>query len=270
VNAVLRYSRGDNRNGWSLTGMGYWADWNSTDQVAQRAIAEGLISRFGFLNRTNGGKANRQSVAAELQRSAGPSSLRATAFLLHNRLNLFSDFTYFLGDPERGDQFEQAEQRFTSGGRVTYRRLGHFFERHTESAVGLQVRRDWLSPVGLYRTAARERIGVTREDRVGQTTGGVYGQSTIEWTQTVRTTQGLRVDAYQYAVTADNPLNSGNGSAALVNPRSSPGRRATCDSRLPCRSPPVWLYRAARRRSLMPSRAGQGPRRPERSRPLCS
>lgn len=32
-NGVLRYSRGDNRNGFSVTGMGYWADWDSTDQV---------------------------------------------------------------------------------------------------------------------------------------------------------------------------------------------------------------------------------------------
>ena len=42
VNGVLRYSRGDQRNGFSVTGMGYWADWNSTDQVAQRAVASGL------------------------------------------------------------------------------------------------------------------------------------------------------------------------------------------------------------------------------------
>jgi hypothetical protein len=39
VNGVLRYSRGDNRNGFSLTGMGYWANWESTDQV-------GRASRF--------------------------------------------------------------------------------------------------------------------------------------------------------------------------------------------------------------------------------
>ena len=100
LNGVVRYSRGDNRNGFSLTGMGYWADWDSTDQVPERAIAEGLIPRFGLLDASDGGKANRQSLAAEYQRSNGPSSLRATGFLLHNSLNLFSNFTYFLDDPE--------------------------------------------------------------------------------------------------------------------------------------------------------------------------
>ena len=184
INGVLRYSRGDNRNGFSLTGMGYWADWDSTDQVPERAINEGLIPRFGLIDASDGGKANRQSLAAEYQRSNGPSSLRATGFVLHNSLNLFSNFTYFLDDPDNGDQFEQAERRVAAGGRVTYRRLGHFFERHTESAIGVQLRRDWLDPVGLYRTAGRQRLSTTREDEVGQTMAAVYAQSEIEWTRT--------------------------------------------------------------------------------------
>ena len=219
VNGVLRFSRGDNRNGLSLTGMGYWADWDSTDQVAQRAVTSGQISRFGFLDPTDGGQSNRQSLALEYQRSVGPSSLRATGFLLRNSLNLFSNFTYFLDDPEHGDQFEQAERRVAAGGRVTYRRLGHFFERHTESAIGLQVRRDWLDPIGLYHNAARRRLSTTREDQVGQTMTGVYGQTEIEWTRSLRTTVGARADWYQFDVESHNLLNSGSGSDALVSPK---------------------------------------------------
>jgi TonB dependent receptor/TonB-dependent Receptor Plug Domain/Carboxypeptidase regulatory-like domain len=219
LNAVLRYSQGDNRNGFSLTGMGYWADWDSTDQVPQRAIADGLIPRFGNIDPTDGGKANRQSVAFEYQQSSGPSSWRATAFALHNSLNLFSNFTYFLDDPDHGDQFEQAERRTTLGGRLTYRRLGHFFERHAESSVGLQLRRDWLSPVGLYRTEAQQRLSTTREDEVGQTMTGAYAQTEIEWTRRIRTTFGVRADMYQFDVTSNNPLNSGEGSDALVSPK---------------------------------------------------
>ena len=218
-NGVLRYSRGDNRNGFSLTGMGYWADWDSTDQVPERAIDTGLIPRFGLIDASDGGKSNRQSLTAELQRSRGPSSLRATGFVLRNSLNLFSNFTYFLDDPENGDQFEQAERRVAAGGRVTYRRLGHFIERHTESAVGFQLRQDWLDPVGLYRNVARQRISTTREDEVGQTMAGVYAQTEIEWTRTIRTTLGLRADRYRFSVTSDNPLNSGDGSDGMVSPK---------------------------------------------------
>ena len=218
-NGVLRFSRGDNRNGYSLTGMGYWADWDSTDQVPERAIDAGLIPRFGLIDASDGGGANRQSFAAELQRSNGPASIRATGFVLRNSLNLFSNFTYFLDNPAEGDQFEQAERRVAAGGRMTYRRLGHFLDRHAESAVGVQVRRDWLDPVGLYRTVARQRISTTREDEVGQNMAAVYAQTEIEWTRTLRTTFGLRADRYQFSVTSDNPLNSGDRSDGLVSPK---------------------------------------------------
>jgi TonB-dependent Receptor Plug Domain/Carboxypeptidase regulatory-like domain len=209
VNGVLRYTRGDNRNGIALTGMGYWADWDSTDQVPGRAVAEGLIPRFGLIDGSDGGTTNRQSVAAEFQRSSGPSSLRATGFLLHNRLNLFSNFTYFLDDPANGDQFEQNERRVAAGGRLTYRRLGHFFERHTESAVGVQLRHDWLDPVGLYRTAARRRLSTTREDEVGLTMAALYAQTEVEWTRTFRTTFGLRADQLQLFGDVGQPVELG-------------------------------------------------------------
>ena len=219
INAVLRYSRGDSRNGVSITGMGYWADWDSTDQVAARAIDSGLISRFGNLDSTDGGEASRQSVAVEFQRSSGPSSVRATGFVLRNSLNLFSNFTYFLDDEERGDQFEQAERRTAIGGRVTYRRLGHLFDRHVESAAGVQIRQDWLDPVGLYRTQGRTRFATTREDEVGQTMASVFGQTEIEWTRKLRTMFGLRADLYDFSVTSDNPANSGDGTSGLVSPK---------------------------------------------------
>jgi outer membrane receptor protein involved in Fe transport len=140
-------------------------------------------------------------------------------FVLHNDLRLFSNFTYFLDDPVHGDQFEQAEQRTAAGGRVTCRRLGHFHDRHTESAIGAQFRRDWLSPVGLYHAEARERLSTTREDRVGQTMASVYAQTEIEWTRALRTTFGVRADRYQFSVTSNNPLNSGDGADALVSPK---------------------------------------------------
>jgi hypothetical protein len=51
----------------------------------------------------------------------------------------------------------------------------------------VQFRRDRLAPVSLYHTEGRRRLSTTREDRVGQTMTGVYAQTEIEWTRTLRT-----------------------------------------------------------------------------------
>ena len=45
LNAALRYSEGDQRNGYSLTGMLYHGQWNSSTDQPVRAITEGLIDR---------------------------------------------------------------------------------------------------------------------------------------------------------------------------------------------------------------------------------
>jgi outer membrane receptor protein involved in Fe transport len=41
----------------------------------------------------------------------------------------------------------------------------------------------------------------------------------VAWTPTLRTTVGVRADRYQFSVTSDNTLNSGNGSDGLVSPK---------------------------------------------------
>ncbi|MEO7132665.1 MAG: TonB-dependent receptor, partial [Vicinamibacterales bacterium] len=219
VNGVLRYSRGNVQDGFSVTGMGYSASWDSSDQVPARAFATGAISRFGSIDPSDRGTADRQTIAAEFQKSLNGASLRATAFGLRSHLNLFSNFTYFLRDPVNGDQFEQAENRLAVGGRVTYRRLGHLFDRHTESSAGVQLRRDRIDPVGLYLTTNGRRRSTTRQDDVGQGMIGVFGQTEVEWSRWLRTTAGLRADAYQFSVTSNTPANSGDGSGTIASPK---------------------------------------------------
>src|SRR6266849_2933914 len=96
--------RCDRVNGFSLTAMGYHGQWNSTDQVAQRAINEGRIGRFGSLDPTDGGHAYRYSASADWQQSTSKSLTKVTAYGIASDLSLFSDFTYFLNDPINGDQ----------------------------------------------------------------------------------------------------------------------------------------------------------------------
>ena len=84
VNAVLRYSEGSAQNGFNLTAMAYQGKWNSTDQIAQRALDNGLIGRFDALDPTDGGEAHRYSLSGDrkstrlnsshIQKSRMPSS----------------------------------------------------------------------------------------------------------------------------------------------------------------------------------------------------
>jgi outer membrane receptor protein involved in Fe transport len=56
---------------------------------------------------------------------------------------------------------------------------------------------------------------------VNQVSGGLFGETQIEWSRLVRTTFGLRGDVYRWNVQADNPLNSGTKTSAIASPKVS-------------------------------------------------
>jgi len=220
LNGVLRYSEGDAVNGWSITGMGYHGTWNSTDQVAQRAIVSGLLGRFGAIDPTDGGITSRYSGTFDWQHASGGNALtKITAFGLAYDLDLFSNFTYDLNDPVHGDQIEQADRRFVSGGKVIHKRIGHWRDHAMQNSLGLQIRNDDITNVGLYHTEARVRLNTRSEDAVIETTGGVFAQNEMEWASWLRTMAGIRVDASRLRVAAPDSANSGTASASLVSPK---------------------------------------------------
>jgi len=221
-NEVIRYSEGDSRNGMSITFLGFRNHWHSTDQIPQRAVDAGLISRFGFIEETDGGETYRYAGIFDWQHSGQDDSTRITAFTQRYGVQLFHNFTYFLNDPVNGDQFEQFEERWTSGGKLTHRRLGHLGERHTENAIGVDVRYDSVGgPLGLYLTRETERISTARADEADQVSVGLFGESEIEWSRTLRTTFGLRGDIYHWNVVSNNSLNSGQKTSAIASPKVS-------------------------------------------------
>ena len=222
-NGVVRYTQGNSRNGLSLTFLGFNNHWHSTDQIPQRAVDEGLIDRFGFIEETDGGETFRYAGVFDWQRSGANDSTRLTAFTQRYGVQLFHNFTYFLNDPINGDQFEQFERRWTNGAKLTHRRLGHLGgDRHTETAFGVDLRNDNVGgPLGLYHTRETERIETIRADEANQTSVGLFVDSEIEWAPKLRTTLGLRGDVYHWNVTSNNPLNSGDKTSGIVSPKLS-------------------------------------------------
>ena len=221
-NGVLRYSRGDSRNGLSVTFLGFSNHWHSTDQIPRRAVDSGAIDRFGFIEETDGGETFRYSGAVDWQVSDANDSTRLTAYTQRYGVQLYHNFTYFLNDPENGDQFEQFEERWTTGAKLTHRRMLRIGRKAAENAAGVDFRYDSVGgPLGLHLTRSTERYATVRADDVDQVSTGLFAESQIEWSRTIRTTFGLRGDVYHWNVASDNPLNSGSKTAAIASPKVS-------------------------------------------------
>ena len=220
-NGMLRWSARNGDVDWHLTGMAYESQWIATDQIPQRVVSQGLVDRFGSLNPSDGGKTSRYALSGDVGLPLGDGRFNANAYALRSRLDLFSDFTYFLDDPVHGDQFEQAESRTMLGANLRYEAPMQLAGFATQNAIGLQLRHDRLDPVGLYATQDRTRLATTREDRVGEGSAGLWFESRTEWSSWLRSVLGLRYDYYDFDVASDNPANSGSTHDGIASPKLS-------------------------------------------------
>jgi outer membrane receptor protein involved in Fe transport len=224
LNAVVRLSDGDDRDGYSLSGMFYHATWNATTDQPERAIDAGLISRFGTLDSSDGGWAQRFSLSGQYHRSVGHGQLAANTYYVSNRLTLWNDFTHFLDDPLNGDQEAQHEDRRTLGAAASWSQPARLLGLDSDLVGGVQGRFDSIE-VG--RIPTKDRVALTPQDTplgfsetdlAHLSDIGVYVQVTSHWNGWIRSVLGLRED---YAWGSDSGTNFGTASQTLLQPKGS-------------------------------------------------
>ncbi|MGI9201696.1 MAG: TonB-dependent receptor [Woeseiaceae bacterium] len=203
--------------------LGYSGEWNSTDQIPERAVRSGLIDELGFIDPDLGGHTDRYGLTAQLK----SESWDATAYWVDYDFGLYSNFTYLLEDPINGDEFEQIDQRQIYGLRIdgSIDWVTGFLP--VEFRWGSDVRVDDIDDVALYQTVARERIGTVRRDSVTESSLSAYGDFGLELADSLRVSLGVRADYFSWDVAADQIENSGDGNEFLVSPKFNAAFRAT-------------------------------------------
>jgi hypothetical protein len=243
-NGLLTYSQGNDANGFSVTGRAYHGKSNSSDQLADNAVP--LVGFFGTLNPDDGGNSQRYSLQAEWHRQDGNSETKIMAYGFYYDLDLFSDFTYYLTDTNRGDQFEQQDQREVAGLDAHHTLFNQWFGRDVENTFGLQVRNDWIHN-GLYQTEDRVRVAKLDTDTEGLPDGlfanglpyiwlpadtdvnhltdtqvGIYAENKMQWAEKFRSVLAIRGDLDYFDDTSlTTPANSGVSTKMLPSPKMS-------------------------------------------------
>jgi hypothetical protein len=218
-NGLLKYHWTDGIDTVRVTLMGTQADWTSTDQIPQRAVQSGQLGRFGFVDPTNGGDSQRYSLSGAWERVEGGVRTYADVYAGYYDLDLFSNFTYFLNDPVRGDQFEQKDGRWFVGGNTGREWRFDVGGREQRLNVGFQTYHEWINGIGLYLTQARRRFETVREDDIYQGTYGLFAEMEWRFTDWLRVTPGVRGDVFHSSVTSDFDANSGSTVNGIVNPK---------------------------------------------------
>lgn len=235
-NFVLRYSAGDEYNGYSITGMAYHQLWTNTTDIPLRAIEEGIVSnRFDTLDPTDGGRAWRASLSVDEHAVIGTGQLTSSAFFIDNQLHMWNNFTHYLVNPDAGDQEEQFENRRAYGGQMNYTLPAPLGDIPNQVSVGLLTRYDNLRVGRLPTedraplTGADDPAAFYNDDQVYLFSVAAYAQTITHWTSSLRTVLGFRED-YQHGTDVDylaalhetaGYTNGGTVGQALPQPKGS-------------------------------------------------
>ena len=216
---LLRYSQGTSTDGFSVTGMAYANTWNSTDQVALRAMTTGQIGLYGELDPTDGGDTSRFSLSGRIAQSTDDGSWKANAYLVKYTMNLFNNYTWDTVDPVYGDQFHQHDDRVYGGFGASRTINGTFYNLPTETVFGVQSRDDDII-TALNYTYQRQFLAPYIYDHVNEGNAAIYAETTVHWTDWLRTTAGWRGDYFAASVNSMlQPANSGNPKEAIGSPK---------------------------------------------------
>lgn len=189
----------------SLTASTFYSQWNASGQIPERAVNEGLITRFGAIDDTEGGTTGRTNFNLQVSHILRDNLLfKQQIFYSRYHFNLFSNFTFFLNDPVRGDQIRQHENRDLAGYNGFLRHESHLLGQLLTSEAGVNFRADQTYDSFLAGTYLRENPVYRQRGNITEMNAGYYLNETLLLTSKLEMTAGLRLDQFWFRY--DNQL----------------------------------------------------------------
>jgi hypothetical protein len=250
-NSVLGYSYGDESKGFSIKSSAYNGNWQATNQIPERAIERGRnpyslentgLNRFDSGDPTDGGKSNRVSITFEAHKSDSRSNSKLLIYNVYSDLDLYSNFTFYLKNPIKGDQIQQKEFRTTSGINLSHSLNHTTLDFKVVNTFGLQIRRDYIQN-GLHESENKIDYNRLKDNRIKETNISPYFENRIKWTDKIKSIVGLRGEIFNFIAEdrmgllryddyretnllslssyLDNPNFKINENAKLLNPKGS-------------------------------------------------
>lgn len=179
----------------------FQSKWDASGQIPTRAVEQGLISRFGAIDDTEGGLTSRSNIWVNHTKQLNEHErLKSKAFISKYDFELYSNFTFFLVDPVNGDQIKQKESRTILGAESVYGRTFHIEDHDIQLSfdAGLGFRYDDVNDVELSRTKnRRETLERLAFGDIDELNGYLFLNSnfkTKKWTLN----PGIRLDYFKF------------------------------------------------------------------------
>ena len=203
--------------------------WDASGQIPQRAVDNGLITRFGTIDDLEGGQTGRQNLnlTYTVIREDNSQFFIQPYFSRYN-FKLFSNFTFFLDDPENGDMIEQTDDRTLLGLNTEYQFKRSIRSMQSTTTLGSGFRSDDIA-VSLWHSPNRRRLTQRVDSGIIERNLFLWVQEELVVNSKLRLQLGLRGDYFTFNVedhldalsdaSITLPHASGYAQQAMLNPK---------------------------------------------------
>ncbi|HEY6085046.1 MAG TPA: TonB-dependent receptor, partial [Nitrospira sp.] len=181
--------------------------------------------RFGAIDPSEGGKTLRSTARLNYHYDT-PSEGKffANAYAQYYRLDLYTNFTFFLNDPLNGDGIQQSDRRVMYGGQVGYQQKAEVLTVPTIGTVGFQTRVDTIhNRLGTQTT--RVPTGTTTDSDILEASYAPFLKIEAQPLSWMRLAGGVRAETFTFDVRnrcetcTDQP--AGRATSGLVLPKAN-------------------------------------------------
>ncbi len=172
--------------------------WDASGQVPTRAVANGMIDRFGSIDPSEGGNTERYNANLIIAHTFNNGDTwENQAYYSKYKFNLFSNFTFFLNDSINGDQINQAESRNIFGFSSKYSQRNVYSKFKLNSTYGIGLRYDATTNTQLANVVKRSFLANIKLGDITETNAFGYLQQQINWGKFL-IEGGLRFDYFHF------------------------------------------------------------------------
>lgn len=176
------------------------SQWDASGQIPSRAVEQGIITRWGSIDDTEGGETMRANFSLKhVHQFTNGSYLEQQLYTSRCDFNLYSNFTFFLNDPIHGDQIRQAESRMIYGYKTSYIHSGSILGMVLNSEAGAGLRSDDITGIRLSHTQKRSFINETKLGHILESNVNAYVSETIDLTDRLSVNASVRFDYLKFA-----------------------------------------------------------------------
>jgi outer membrane receptor protein involved in Fe transport len=176
------------------------SSWFASGQIPLRAVRDGTIDRFGAIDDSEGGDTQRTVLNGTFRwRPTETQTVTVQAYGQHYALDLFSNFTFFLSDPDNGDGIEQVDRRWMGGLDARWAHTATPLGVALTTTAGVQYRIDAPQVILAVQTD-RQRRGRTQDVDIVEQSVSPFLELDLAPVSWLRVVTGARGDIFRYRV----------------------------------------------------------------------